>query len=168
MLRRLRNIWSLGAVYSFSELKSNSLFSISKLNLVLFGVGRWGQKCPKCPTLRFFEISPKLFTKLTWNFQSLIFWLFEYCSKKILENRCYECPEPRPFLDDVISEKVSKNVFLVFFEFFTFCHFLVVFTSKNHIVSVIEVIFWSKIYYNSCDHKPWNIFLSGSVLEMNF
>ena len=46
--------------------------------------GGWGKNTLP---FRFFEISPKLFTKLTWNFQSRIFWLFESFSKNIVEKR---------------------------------------------------------------------------------
>ena len=59
------------------------------INPILFGGRKGGGEGEGKNALPFdfFEISPKLLTKLTWNFQSLIFWLFESCSTKFVENR---------------------------------------------------------------------------------
>ena len=62
-----------------------SIKVFNRVNPILFGGGGLG----------LLEISPKLLTKLTWNFQSLTSWLFESKDvilkavlKKNAENRC--------------------------------------------------------------------------------
>ena len=92
----------------------------------------------KCHTLRL--------SKLTWNFQRLIFGLFESCSKKVVEGRCQESPEPRSFLDDVILKKIPENFFFVFFNNFSLFVIDVVFVSKNH------QVFLTFIYRNSVNN----------------
>ena len=73
----------------------------------------------KCPTFAFFELSPKLLTKLTWNFQSLIFRLFESCSKRMLKTVVRKALNPALSWMTSYQKKSPKNFFFIFFNNFS-------------------------------------------------